>query len=169
MKNICLAVILVLAPFALFADEEGQAPATAQVKYLAISSPEPAYTIYLGLPELTEKQKKEVHEEGASGETELLEWEEFLKNRDKYIGSRMKRNDYPGAGLQEKLPELIEHYPGVQVGLTWNGGIAISYNEFSHARRSYGKFLKDPEGYKAAMPASDPVNPERRLKKLSAD
>jgi len=87
-------------------------------------------------------------------------------NVDKYVRGRIAKDDYPGSGVVSGIVALLDKYPGGPIGLTWNGGVAITYNDYQHAKKTYQKYLADPSEYERTRthdPRLDPVNPRGHL------
>jgi hypothetical protein len=123
---------------------------------------EKAYTVYAGLPlDRAEAVKSKL--EGKP--VDMVPFNQFAENQSNIIGSRVVRNDYPDGRTEEGIVALIKKYPGTPFGVTWNGGIAYTRNDYQAAKNAFelfnttGIFTK-PESEK------DPVAPMSHLKPL---
>lgn len=127
-----------------------------------------AYTVYAGIPNnKMEAVKKEL--KGAPGSIFLIPWEEFAQNESKYISSRIIKNEYPDSRTIKGVIELVRKYPGTPIGLTWNGGIAITRNDYKHTKMTYEIYMDNPGAYDQTRnrdPRADPVKPEWHLDPL---
>ena len=97
---------------------------------------------------------------------ELVSWDGFLGTRERFLDSRILKDEYPGSKAVEGIVELLRRYPGTPVGVTWNGGVAITFKDYEHAKRLYKAYLEDPEGYartRSKDPRADPLNPRTHL------
>jgi len=130
-----------------------------------IDGTEQAYTVYAAIP--SEKVGEvEAKLAGAPKEVALVEWSQFAEGAGQYVGARIVRNDYPQSRTVEGVVALLRKYPGTPVGLAWNGGIAITYNDYQYAKRSYAQYKADPAAYKRNRvddPRRDPLRPEGHL------
>ena len=99
----------------------------------------------------------------------IVLFESFLKDRGKYVGQHVIKDEYPNSQAVDGIVELIRRFPGTPVGLTWNGGVAITRNDYMYAEDTFYRFDKDPENYKKASiedKRADPVNPRIHLDPL---
>ncbi|HSX58991.1 MAG TPA: hypothetical protein VLF18_02215 [Tahibacter sp.] len=74
---------------------------------------------------------------------------------------QVRRDDYAASGLRGRLPALLRELPGAPLGLTWNGGIAVTYGDCRHAEREFARWRAAPQDY--APPARDPLDPAHQL------
>lgn len=122
-----------------------------------VDQSDPAFTVYIGVtPELEPKVRPYLRENGVS----LVQWVKFRSGVDKFVNARISRNDYPAGGSVQGIVDLIQKYPGSQFGLTWNGGIAITFNDYQYAKKTF------QDQSRPASPATDPVNPAAHLPEL---
>jgi hypothetical protein len=139
------------------------------VKQVLIDRKEPAYTVYVGIPgdDLPEDVEKELEEYKRLAKEEgmnMVGLDQFKEDSNNYIKARILKNDYPGSGVEKGIVKLIEKIPGVPFGLTWNGGIAFTYNDYQYAKRRYQQYIANPTGYEPERdPRADPVNPKGHL------
>ncbi len=116
-------------------------------------------TTFIGVPKaLPEKQfealKQSLRErQGAY----IVTWQEFKESPEKHIRPNIKRNDYPAVDITAGMTQLLERFDGSVFGLTWNGGIAVTQNDFAHSARTFLVYNE---------PARDPVHPRNHLDPL---
>jgi hypothetical protein len=145
------------------------------VKQIAIDRKEPAYTVYVGIPEgdLPEEMEKEIEEFKRLAKEEGMDMvglNQLKEETNNYIKARIVKNDYPDSGVANRIVKLIEKFPGVPFGLTWNGGIAFTYNDYQYAKRRYQQYLANPAEYEPERdPRADPVNPKGHLPLLGIE
>jgi hypothetical protein len=78
-------------------------------------------------------------------------------------------DDYPESKVVEGIIELLRRYASTPFGLTWNGGVALTFNDYEHAKRIHKKYLSDPEEYAATRledPRRDPIHPKAHFAAL---
>jgi hypothetical protein len=99
---------------------------------------------------------------GYEEKTPIVSWESFTLNSEKYIKSQIVNNEYPNSRTQDGIIELIRKFPGTPIGLAWNGGIVITYNDYQHAKLIYENYNTDPESYNKINRdlRTDPINPK---------
>jgi hypothetical protein len=137
-------------------------------KYVVIDHNEPAFIVFTGIPKRLEKKKvEEIRQHVATRKTAaMLTWQEFLQRVDGYARSVVLRNDYPKINVVDGIVCLVasKKGSGAPWGLTWNGGIALTFNDYQHARKTYKAYKQDPAAYKPIRdPRRDPVNPRGHL------
>lgn len=135
------------------------------VDAVLIDGTEASYTVYAGIPKDKVDAVKVKLRDAPPG-ARLVAWDDFVRGRDKYVTARIVKNEYPGSRAEEGVVALIRKYPGTPIGLAWNGGIAITYNDYQHARRTYEQYKEDPALYEKTRnrdPRADPVNPAAHL------
>ena len=94
---------------------------------------------------------------------------QLRREADQFVAAGQKRNDYPGIELTQGVLDLLQAYPSTPIGVTWNGGLAFTYNDYQHAKRMLEKFQQDPAAYEAERPKDrqrDPVHPLNHLDAL---
>jgi len=131
--------------------------------FVVIDRREPAFIVFTGIPKTLEQKKiDEIRLKVSSNETStMLSWQEFMVRVDEYARSIMLRNDYPNTRSVDGIVCLVASQQGTGApwGLTWNGGIALTFNDYQHARRSYQSYKENPAAYEAIRdPRRDPVD-----------
>lgn len=137
-------------------------------QYVVIDQSEPAFTVFTGIPQNLEKAKLDKLKAlvAENKELTLLPWQAFLTRVDGYAHSVMLRNDYPDTRVVDGIVCLVgsKQGTGAPWGLTWNGGIALTFNDYQYARRSYAAYKANPAAYEPVSdPRKDPVNPGGHL------
>lgn len=125
-----------------------------------------AYVVVLGLPQDTPKEQLAKVREAADEGVELIEWETFKPQAHAVLTERIRHDFY---GMKLLLGDFlygIQNRAGVPFGLTWNGGIAMTANDYRHAEQTLQEYEADPETY-AKQPQieqrEDPVHPFNHL------
>jgi hypothetical protein len=95
----------------------------------------------------------------------MVPFDQFADNQKNIIGERIVRNDYPGGRTEEGIVALIKKYPGTPFGVTWNGGIAFTRNDYQVAKKTFEAF-NTSAGFTKPEPEKDPVAPINHLKPL---
>jgi hypothetical protein len=133
-------------------------------KLVVVDQGEPVFTVFTGIPEdIGGERFQDIKLKVAENETlTMLTWQEFLEHVDEYARSVVLRNDYPNIKIVDGIVCLVASKRGVGApwGLTWNGGIALTFNDYQHARRTYESYKADPAAYKPIRDQRrDPINP----------
>lgn len=132
----------------------------ATTHLLLIDALEPAYTVYYKIPI---ENKDKIKSEGKDPALfKLIPYEHYIKSRERaehYTKPYVKINDYPEVDTIKGLSDLLERYPSTPFGLTWNGGIAYTYNDYQHAKRTHAAYLADPSSHQRRERGADPVHP----------
>lgn len=98
----------------------------------------------------------------------IVSWQEFKADPTRYVRQFIRRNDYPEVDVVNGLARLIERYEGTEFGLSWNGGLAVTQNDYRHSAQTYRMFLKDPSLPKRLERRADPVHPLNHFEPLLA-
>lgn len=136
--------------------------------FIIVEQKEPSFTVFIALSKDTKpEQLAEIKEKvSAAKDTVLLPWDTFLQQINSYISHVMKVDDYPNINITDGLVCLLgsNGAPGAPWGLTWNGGIALTYRDYESVRKSYAKYLKDPASHEAnTKPNTDSIFPNHHL------
>jgi hypothetical protein len=166
MKRILFKHVLLLALTYFLVGCAGAMVKISEPGFVLVEQKDPAYIVFAGIPKDTDKAKLGEIRSKISGHEEirLLSWEQFTTSVDRYVQSAVLINDYPNFQIVDGLICLLERTPGAPWGLTWNGGIALTRNDYEHAKRQYESYKENPDEYKAISdPRADPVNPGGHL------
>jgi hypothetical protein len=133
--------------------------------FVMIDKTMPSYTLYFAIPEgVPEKKLEELKKEAAKEKgVEIVTWEKFKQNPHKYLTARIIKNEYPQFEIEKGMVDLIKTSGlVVPIGLTWNGGVAFTSGDYSHAKEIYQKYednLVEYERTRIQDPNRDPINP----------
>lgn len=135
--------------------------------YVVIDRKEAAYTVFVGIPD----KRLDAVKTKLSGDhgVDLVAWEAFNQGKDTYISARILKDEYPGSGAVAGIIELVRKFPENPIGLTWNGGVAITLRDYQHAKRTYQQYQANSADYERTRirdPRADPVNPRTHLDPL---
>lgn len=136
-------------------DEEGS-------RFVIIDQSDPAYIVFTGIGKNTEENKlTEIRSKVSERENvSMITWEKFTASVGKYAQSLMKTNDYPNYQVSKGLMCLVWKRPRWHWGLTWNGGIALTFNDYRYAKQRYESYIANPDSYSPMRdPRADPINP----------
>lgn len=136
--------------------------------FVVVDQGEKAFTVFTGIPKNIDKNNLERIKQKVSGRDTLvmLSWEQFLESVNEYARLVILINDYPSTRIIDGIVCLVASKQGTGApwGLTWNGGVALTRNDYNHARRTYELFKANPASYKPVRdPRRDPVNPRGHL------
>ena len=137
-------------------------------QFVVVDQMEPAFIVFTGIPKTIDREQFEkIKLQVSERETlRMLSWEQFLESVNDYARSVMLRNNYPDINIVDGLVCLVasKQGSGAPWGLTWNGGIALTRNDYQHARRTYESYKADPDSYKPIRnPRKDPIHPGGHL------
>jgi hypothetical protein len=137
----------------------GSAAHSAEPSHVVIDPSDQHTTTFVGVPKtLPEKEFDALKQSLAQRKgAYMLTWQEFKLESEKHVRSHIRRNDYPDVDIVDGVTRLLERYDGSPFGLTWNGGIAVTQNDYTHSAREYRVFLD---------PRRDPVHPLNHLEPL---
>lgn len=139
------------------------------IELVMIDARQPAYTVLIGIPrENVEQVKKQPKEDGVT----LMSWKAFETDAETLIVKGIVKNDYPDIPLVKGISALLKLYPAMPFGVTWNGGVAVTYNDYKHAEKMYDLHQKSADEYEQKKPkdlASEPIHPENQFGALLGD
>ena len=99
----------------------------------------------------------------------IVSWEKFSTNVGREINQFVRRNDYPDVDLAATVPQVLSRYEGTPIGITWNGGMAVTGNDYRHAAKTFTAYSIDPRSDAARAindRRRDPVHPANHLDAL---
>ena len=129
--------------------------------YVLIDQSQKAYTSFTRVPE-EQVEAIRAQIEGKAGII-VIPWRRFISDEHVYLAGTVLINEYPESDMERGLLKILEKHPGVPVGVTWNGGMAITTNDYRHAERTYQQFVENPDQYRQIGkrdPRADPLRPE---------
>ena len=110
-------------------------------QFVAIDQGEPAFIVFTGIPKnISDEELDRIEQQIAGRETlTLLTWEQFLDGVIDYANTVILRDDYPDIETIDGLVCLVASPQGTGApwGLTWNSGIALTFLDYQHARKTY--------------------------------
>jgi hypothetical protein len=141
---------------------------TPEPSHVVIDPTDEHTTVFLSVPQTAPAEALDKLKDNlkTSPKASLITWEAFKQNASKIVQAHIRRNDYPGVDVTTGLARLMEHLQGAPFGLTWNGGLAITGNDFRHSARSYMAFVADPSSFRPPERSSDPVHPLNHMEPL---
>lgn len=99
--------------------------------------------------------------------TIMMSWDEFKSDPAKHVKTQIRRNDYLEVDVVRGLAQLLERYERTPFGLTWNGGLAVTGNDYQYSARSFKAFNNDPSTFsREADRRRDPVHPANHIEPL---
>jgi len=137
-------------------------------QFVVIDQSEPAFIVFTGIPKNIDKKKLQEIRLKVSKRKELtmLTWKQFLVSVDKYARSVIIRNDYPNIRTVDGIVCLVasKRGSGAPWGLAWNSGIALTFMDYQHVRRTYKRYKANPASYRPIRdPRRDPIHPRGHL------
>lgn len=122
--------------------------------FVVVEAKDPAFTVFTPAPpNMSETLLRRIVAESAEpGKARVIQWDELQSAAQDEAGRVIQRPDYPATRYGAAIACLMRKAPGPW-GITWNGGIALTANDYDHARRSFES--RAPAGADApAAPAS---------------
>lgn len=149
------------------------APGPAQAAELVdvfIDAREPAFVVVQGIAlDAAEAAKQEMRSYTALDGVTMVPWDVFRQNAQTILAPYVVKDEYPGSRTVLGVVTLVKDQPGRPFALTWNGGLAASFQDFQHAVSTFQAFNNDPVAYETSRPtdvAADPLFPDRQLQAL---
>ena len=136
--------------------------------FVVIDQSVSAYTVFTGISKKTSEQERDELKSKISEQEKVtvVTWAEFIENARKLASTTIVKHEYMEYGVIDGIVCLVGKAPGAPWGLTWNGGIALTSNDYQHAREIYLLYKENPEKYKLEAnrdPRADPINPGGHL------
>jgi hypothetical protein len=123
--------------------------------YVVIESREKAFTVFQPAPGMSlERLQRLVAGHDAPGTARIVAWADLPAAVREEAAKVMLRDDFPGQPVIPGILCLLRKAPAPW-GITWNGGIALTRNDYDDARRTYAT--------KAPPAAHSPVDPRGHL------
>jgi hypothetical protein len=133
--------------------------------FIIIDHTEKSFTIFAIIPgEGIDKVKESIEDKK---DVNIISLEEFTNRAHEFIELRIIRNEYEGSQIGQVVVNYLHKHTGSPIGVTWNGGIAITNNDVEYAKSMYQQYISNPEDYerkKIQESLTDPLNPRRTLK-----
>jgi hypothetical protein len=163
MKNIGISATALI--FALLSEFTFAADSS----HVAVDASKPHVTTFIGISKTLPEADFQKFKEGLAqvNGAYMVTWEEFKSDPAKHVRPRILRNDYAEIDVINGLVSLIERYDRAPFGLTWNGGLALTGNDYQYTARSHKSFSNDPNSFsREADRRKDPVHPQNHLEPL---
>jgi len=143
--------------------------AAGPADYVAVIASEPAYTVFHAFPA---SKRAEVEATYATAkDVRIYDWGAFERDAPRLVKARVLRDEYPNAQVSDGILALLRQYPGNPFGVTWNGGVAITANDYDHAEWGYETYRQSPAEYdrlRPLDPREDPIDPRGHFRPLLA-
>lgn len=154
-----------------FTTEAGQPEAPAQPAWMLVDTSSAAYTVLMSLPEDLPEDELATIKARVTKQTnvQFIPWDEFRTSAQNAIAGRIIKNDYPDIDLFTGIIEILTIYARTPLGVTWNGGIAMTAIDYQYADKMYLTYQTNSEEYERVRkkdPKADPVNPHNHFKAL---
>lgn len=130
---------------------------------LVLVDPSPGFvTIYVSMPaDLPADAREELETFIREHDGAYIEpWQSFVREVQKHVSGRIRKNEYPEVDSAESMVLLLREFELEEIGLTWNGGVAVTPRAYAFAEKTYEAYLRD-NGF-VARPwneESDPLHP----------
>ena len=147
----------------VFALSSSAFSAVAASDIVLIDQSDPAFTVYAGLPG---ERTADVRARIANQPANLVTFKEFSDRRAELVGAQVALDQYPNSRAVDGIVELAKKYPGTPFGITWNGGIAFTRNDYAFAKSQFSAYSKEPDEYRRTGKidiAADPIYPPNHL------
>ncbi len=132
-----------------------------------VDARDPAFVVLQGIAQDASAQtRSEMTGYSTLEGVSLVTWSQFRQNAQAIIAPYVVKDEYPGASSILGVVALVKAYPGEPFGVTWNGGLAVTFHDYQYAVKTYKAFRADAQAYeesRPADPATDPVHPENHL------
>lgn len=159
-----LIVIAVLAVAVLTREATAADPVN-----VFVDGRDPAFLVIQGVAVNTDtRARQEMMGYAALENVSMVDWNTFRQNAKAIVAPHIIKNEYPQSSTVLGVIALVKAYPGQAFAITWNGGLAVSFQDYQYAVRTYKSFLADAGAYeeRRANLQADPVNPEHHLAAL---
>lgn len=158
-----VAVVLFVGSFARTAQ-------AAELAEVFIDAREPAFVVVQGVAlDAPEAAKFEMRSYTALDGVSMMTWDAFRQNAQAVLASYVVKDEYPGSRTVLGILALVKAQPGKPFALTWNGGLAASFQDLQHAVSTYQAYTADPATYETARSVdgtADPLHPDKQLQAL---
>ncbi len=135
-----------------------------KAKYVLIDRSESAHTVFIGIT--SQQALDDMQSRIKETNSEVMTWSEFLDNIQQISHSTIIKHHYMQYGVVDGIVCLVGRSPGSPWGLTWNGGIALTWNDYRHSKENYQSNAENPEKYDLEAerdPRTAPINPAGHL------
>lgn len=147
----------------------GLMPVAATLESVLLLESKPAYAVFAGIPAGKTAAVRDALPADKRDQVRSYPWPAFRAEAQPMLDALFVRNDYPEVDLRRALLELLTEHPATPLGITWNGGIAITAGDYQHAQRQLETFRADPARYDRERPRerrADRLHPLNHLEPL---
>lgn len=130
---------------------------------------EPAYAVFAGIARGRTDQVVAAMPPEKRARVLVMRWPEFRAKSQELLNEVVVRNEYPEVALRIGLLDVLVGNPGAPIGVTWNGGIAVTAGDYAHAKRMLELLRADPGRYERERPRdrrADRIHPLNHLEPL---
>ena len=142
----------------------------AELVDVFIDARDPAFVVVQGIAiDAPEAAKFEMRSYTALDGVSMVSWDVFRQNAQAILAPYVVKDEYPESRTVLGVVTLVKDQPGKPFALTWNGGLAASFQDFQHAVSTFQAYTDDPGLYETSRPtdvAADPLFPDRQLQAL---
>jgi hypothetical protein len=143
--------------------------AIAEPGYVIVDASDGYATTYVSLPKsLPQEKLNELKSKVTVRQGSYIEaWSSFIADLQRHVKANIKKDEYADVKTAEGLVAFLEKFEGTPIGLTWNGGLALTYNDYMFAQRTYQRYAANP-AFVARPPdrRADPVHPSNHTEPL---
>lgn len=128
----------------------------------------PAYLLFQSVPaDLSPQERERFTAQAMADGAHLVPWDQFVADLDRQLQASVLRPDYPEYDLARAILCLTRVGPGFPWGVTWNGGIALTENDYAWAEKRYRLYREKPRRYRPMQnQPADPNHPGNFLPML---
>ncbi len=133
--------------------------------FIIMDKSQPAYRVFTSVSKnSSNKQIAELEEFVNDNEFILkLETEDFYNNIEDHTFAGIVENQYQSEIISGNLQDFLEKNFNTPIGITWNGGISFTFNDYQEAEQKYQDYLDNPQEYLAKPLPSLKMDPHHPL------
>ncbi len=167
-NGVLLVVLSVMCATGLWPVTGGDNMATTD-EYVVIDGHESGYTVFI---RVSKDGLEKIRASAGQVKLETETWANFQTGLAKYVQRCIIKNEYPeysSTAIQKGLLAFLNNFPGMTIGLTWNGGIAMTYGDYEYAKKALKKYQDNKDRYESTRPTdakTDPLNPKAHFEAL---
>lgn len=135
-----------------------------------VDARDPAFIVLQGVAaDAPEQARREMAGYATLENVSLIPWDAFRTNALDYIAPYIVKDDYAQSSTILGVVALIKAFPGRPFAVTWNGGLAVSFQDYQYAVDTHRTFLADADVWEQTRPReseNDPLDPARNIAQL---
>ncbi len=126
--------------------------------FVVVEAKDPAFTVFTpSPPNMSETLLRRIVSESAEpGKARVIPWADLQSAAQEEAGRVIERADYPGTRYGASIACLMRKSPGPW-GISWNGGIAFTRNDYDYARKTYER--RDPPDPRSPITPASHLGP----------